>query len=260
MIVNKYQPEDYARSLLSWLGIKRPLNLDDLAGSIGLSIREVNSKGFDGALLRLPNKPRGIVAVRKDLREVGRKRFTIAHEIGHYILPGHGVRQSICQDNQIESWNSSNGNQEAAANRFASELLLPAEQIVPIIKANSVAIKTAREISNDFQTSLQAAARKCVELTGESCAFVVSVDGIVHHWLASKSWRYQMPVKCALGDGTLARHLTERKGGRHQRREINALAWVTSRNVDARGADLIEDSILLPNYNTVLSILTAVGP
>jgi len=253
-------PEEFAKALLRRLGVNRPSDMADFARAIGLRIVEVESNGFDGALFRLPYKPCGIIGVRSSIRELGRKRFTIAHEIGHYILPSHGTGKSVCKDEQIQSLNGSSWSQEAAANRFASELLLPAEQIIPIIKANSVDIKTAREISNTFQTSLQAAARKCVELTAESCAFVVSVDGIIHHWMASKSWRYQMPVKCALGDGTLARHLTERKGGRHQRKEINALAWVTSRHVDPCGGDLIEDSILLPNYNTVLSILTAVSP
>src|SRR5215210_6829999 len=107
MSQSRYPPEDYARALLSWLGLERASCLDDLARSIGLTIREVDSKGFDGALLRLPDRPRGIVAVRKNLREIGRKRFTAAHEIGHYILPGHGLRQPICHDEQIESWNGS---------------------------------------------------------------------------------------------------------------------------------------------------------
>jgi hypothetical protein len=259
--LSRYPPEDYARALLSWLGLNRASCLNDLARSIGLTIREVDSKGFDGALLRLPDRPRGIVAVRKDLRELGRKRFTVAHEIGHYILPGHGLRQPVCQDEQIESWNGNSGSQEAAANRFASELLLPAKQIFPIIKANSVAISTAREISNDFQTSLQAAARKCVELTDESCALVVSVGGVIRHCKVSKTWRFQLPVRCELGHGTLARSLAERRGKRHQKKEINGLAWVTNRGVDPRcGLDLIEDSILLPNYNTVISILTAHDP
>jgi uncharacterized protein DUF955 len=253
-------PEEFAKALLRRVGVNRPSDMADFARVIGLRIVEVESNGFDGALIRIPYKPRGIIAVRSAIRELGRKRFTIAHEIGHYILPGHGTSESICKDQQIESLNGSSGSHEAAANRFASELLLPAEQIIPIIKANSVDIKTARAISDDFQTSLTAAARKCVELADESCAFVVSVDGVVRHCKASKSWRYQMPMGCELGYGTLARRLAAGDGTRHERMEINALAWVMSQGTDPRGADLIEDSILLPNYNTVLSILTAVVP
>ena len=86
-------PEHYAKALLKLAAARQPVRLADVAKEIGLRIRYVPSSGFDGALVRLSGLPRGRVAVRKSM-ENSRRRFTIAHEIGHYVLPGHD--SSVC--------------------------------------------------------------------------------------------------------------------------------------------------------------------
>ena len=49
-------------------------------------MREVPANGFDGALVRSKAGQKGIIAVNSRLREASRKRFTIAHEIGRYVI------------------------------------------------------------------------------------------------------------------------------------------------------------------------------
>lgn len=49
----------------------------------------------EGLLIRSQGIPRGIIAVKKSIRSEGRKRFTVAHEIGHYVLPGHDEYGSV---------------------------------------------------------------------------------------------------------------------------------------------------------------------
>jgi hypothetical protein len=34
--------------------------------------------------------------IRKSIREAGRKNFTLAHEIGHFLLPGHDQTELVC--------------------------------------------------------------------------------------------------------------------------------------------------------------------
>lgn len=250
-------PEDFARALLSRLGIEQPIDLEDVARAIGLRVRKVNSRGFDGALVRVQGQWRGIVAVRADIREFGRERFTVAHEIGHYILPGHGSVSSVCRNDQIEEWGQGGAAQEDAANRFASELLLPSEQISAIVQARSASVETAKSISDTFKTSLTAAALKCVEVTDDACALVVSVKGVVGGYRPGRSWRYIIPAGCTLGPGTLAKHLDLEE--RQVSGVVAAAAWAMNKSM-IPGAEVLEDSIYLPRYNTVLSILTAIGP
>ena len=52
-----------------------------------------------------------------------RKRFTVAHELGHFIL-GHN-RKEVIHDNEASMEFYKSGSQETEANQFASELLIP---------------------------------------------------------------------------------------------------------------------------------------
>jgi Zn-dependent peptidase ImmA (M78 family) len=89
-----------ASALRAELKISPSVDLYDLAQRLELEIVEVDSKSFDGALLRSRTKCAGQILVRSGIREVDRKRFTIAHEIGHYIL--HGYQQNSCSPRVIE--------------------------------------------------------------------------------------------------------------------------------------------------------------
>lgn|SRR6185437_1597921 len=81
-----------------------PTDLVALCRSLGLRVREVPAKGFDGALIRSKAGQKGIVAVKTSIREVSRKRFTIAHEIGHFIIPYHRDLGTFCEERKIESF------------------------------------------------------------------------------------------------------------------------------------------------------------
>lgn len=246
------QPEELARDLLSKLKIGPPADLDALACIIGLQIREVNSKGFEGALVRVPGRLRGTVAVRADIREHSRKRFTIAHEIGHYLLPDHGSIMPICKEDQVNIWTGESIRKEDAANRFASELLLPSDQISLILGNRNPSMATARFISNKFETSLISAALKCIDVTEKACALVISVDGLVQRYRPSKSWRYLIPTGQTLSR-TLAGEL--HYYSRQVQGKIAASSWINDKDVPKRTM-FLEDSIFLPHYNTILSFLT----
>lgn len=251
------QPEDFARALLSRLQIQQPVDLERVASAIRLRIRRVNSTGFDGAMKRLPGHASGIVAVRTTIRGIGRERFTIAHEIGHYVLPGHGTLSSICTPHEVTLPIKNNPDEEIAANRFATELLLPAEQVLNLIQEREISINTVKFIADNFRTSLTATALQCVAVTEQACAIVVSIKGVVRFYKPSKSWQYFIPVDCALGKETLAARLDllESEG----RGVVNIFGWAPSGRID-RHAEVFEDSIYLPPYNMTLTILAKPDP
>ena len=118
-----------ARSFLAEFGIDAGTRLDRIAPQLGLRVVEVNAESFDGALLRVVGEPRGTVALRRTIAEQGRKRFTLAHEIGHYLLPNQQEALRPCVPMQIESWSAENTGSEIDANTFAAEVLMPRERI-----------------------------------------------------------------------------------------------------------------------------------
>ena len=78
--------KEVAIELRRRLQIKGALRLDDITKPLGISVKEVESDGFDGALVRRSSGVGGRILVKRGIRELTRKRFTAVHEIGHYLL------------------------------------------------------------------------------------------------------------------------------------------------------------------------------
>jgi hypothetical protein len=120
--------KEYAVALREELGIVGKVEFNKFVGDLGLSIKEVDSQGFDGALVRSAYEMKGIIFVKRSTREQSRKRFTIAHEIGHYVLHVAEERLS-CGSSDIESWKGDQANPERQADDFASEFMLPSGEM-----------------------------------------------------------------------------------------------------------------------------------
>lgn len=251
----KREPKDYASALLGHFGLTRVGNIYSFASRIGLKVKEVDSNDWEGALLRTPNKLKGIVAVKRSIRETGRKNFTIAHEIGHFILPGHGTSECFCTDVDINSWQGHIARtHEHAANQFASELLLPTRQIYEILQKKSLSLSLIMDLSVDFGTSITATAIKCVEVTDEPCALVWSVNRQVKWSSRSENFSYFVTSDGQLGDDSIAGRLFQNHVEKHLEGEISIDVWAN--NTSHTDATIWEDSLYIPNYDAVLTILT----
>lgn len=122
-------------------------------------------------------KPRGvldfrerIVGVQYDLMEQ-RARFTVLHEIGHYVLPTHQNELYICDDADLSVW-TRNG-YEREANTFAADLLFQGDRFT--LEANSLPLNaaTVKELSGKYGASFEATARRLVESNFTPCMLAV---------------------------------------------------------------------------------------
>ena len=72
--------KEVAMELRRRLQIKGALRFENITKPLGLTVKEVDSDGFDGALVRRSSGIGGRILVKRGIRELGRKRFTTAHE------------------------------------------------------------------------------------------------------------------------------------------------------------------------------------
>jgi Zn-dependent peptidase ImmA (M78 family) len=103
-----------------------PVPVDAIARAVGLDVRYApTTDDVSGALIR--NGKSAVIAVNSAQHE-NRQRFTIAHEIGHFILHKQTMRH-FDEDFRIDYRNavSSEATQrsEIEANGFAASLLMP---------------------------------------------------------------------------------------------------------------------------------------
>ncbi len=100
---------------------------------------------------------------------------------------------------------------EIEANEFASELLLPYKEIQPLVKSKDLTISLAKTLSREFRTSLTATCLKCVEVSDEKCAIVVSVAGAIRWFRRNDHFRYFIRVNQQLSKHSYAAQLFSAK-------------------------------------------------
>lgn len=108
---------------------------------------------------------------------LGRKRYSIGHEIGHWIYDqGKGLYLCDAKDLNVP-WNSrlKTSPAERRANRFAAELLMPRDWFLEAASDREMSFDTVEELREDFQTSRTSTAIRLVEL-GSDLAMLIMFD------------------------------------------------------------------------------------
>lgn len=173
-----------AKRLWKLYGYKSPseLVLEDLALAMGVVVLESRLDSADARLVRKGN--RGLIRVSQAIRQPGRKRFAIAHEIGHWRLHDKVSQVLACtRDDMRVDYKASPP--EIEANQFASELLMPEVLFRLAITGRLPEPDVINELAGEYQTSLTATAVRFVELTGEPCAMIIAEAGRIKWWRAS---------------------------------------------------------------------------
>jgi Zn-dependent peptidase ImmA (M78 family) len=244
----------FAEAVVSQFGVDCGLHLDAVASEMGATIVETDSATYDGVLVRVADTNRGRIGISKRIPVEGRKRFTAAHELGHYVL-GHGSEVLQCRPHDIETWDPKVRQEERDANTFAAEVLMPAAVIRPLI-AQTPDFRHVEQIAELCGTSLTSSARRFVELSTYQVAMVWSENKRVVWYRESRELRRAIRVR-GLDEGSLA-HTCFRDGtaAEHDGVRVPARCWMYEEGL-RDDATLIEWSRAMPRYGGVLTLLYA---
>lgn len=151
-------------------------------------IRETILDGLDGSLIVPENKSYGVIVVHSEMHET-RKRFTIAHELGHYVNPTHrsnshdGFKCSRA-DMSIDAVKAIDRHtkMELQANQFAAELLMPEVLVDEFLRGKRPPdLEHVRQLPERFYVSKEAAAQCYLGRIEEPAAVVFSHNGIIRY-------------------------------------------------------------------------------
>jgi Zn-dependent peptidase ImmA (M78 family) len=168
----------------------------ELCAQLGIiELREVPLDSIEGAAFFQPEKYEGKILVNSN-RSERRKRFTIAHELGHFVCPFHynanGTGFQCAKKDLYVSKRSAKTEIEifeAEANLFAAELLMPSNKVLSVLAENpDPDISVIAELSRFFNVSKEAAARRYFEKTDAPLAIVFSKHGIIRYILPKDSF------------------------------------------------------------------------
>jgi len=244
-----------AREVLWECGMDEPSKIDPfvIVGRRGI---EVTYARLDGASARIfRHGARAIIRVSDQIVQLGRLRFTIAHEVGHLLL-GHQIPSEGALDPGAAAPFSVH--QEREADVFASEFLMPEEWVVSMCAAAPARLSTVHAIAKAFRTSIVASAIRYIELTSVPCAVVYSEQGSVVWAKCSSTFSGRIPARgFKIGLGAVAFDYYERNVLDAMPREVPSRAWLGSAASSTIGARFIEHAEVVPEWGGVISVVAS---
>jgi len=166
-----------------------PVPVRDIAMALGIyEIREEKLNGLEGGLITPGDKSEGAILVNAD-RPERQKRYTISHELCHYLNPWHKPRTAQgfrCSSKDMATETLKAGDRviqmEVEANEFAAELLMPSQLFQKQLARHSgINLEHVLLLADDFFVSREAAARRYITYVDEPAAIVFSKDGIIRY-------------------------------------------------------------------------------
>lgn len=243
-----------ARQIIRDFRIESPdeIFLDEIACLKGVSVQEAVLRNYDGRLVRRGRK--GIITVDSSIKEPGRRRFVVAHELGHFELEKEKERVFNCTTDDFMLWHYGQKALERNANLFAAELLLPASLFQPKCQTKEPSFDIIRSLADEFVTSLSATAIRFARYCSDRCAVVYSENRKIKWVAPSPEFGFFIEIGSELSRDTYANDFFENERIPDLPRAVPASAWIFD-TVVSRFAQIKEHSIALNNYNGVLSLL-----
>ncbi len=251
-------PVKYAQELLLKLDIKNvPVYPRKIARELGIFVHEREAKsGYDGYLM-CANGTWGIM-INSSIRSRARKRFTVAHELGHYCISHHNGGNYRCFRKDINATSSSVRQDEREANQFAVELLMPDSLFRADIQRRDVSLETINYLATKYGTSMTSTAIRYARFSSNACAVVVSEQSRIKYFAYSAAFRegkyLYLSRNAPLGNGSHAKELFDARPQTPEKRgEVTASSWSAS-TVDP-DVTVWEHSRCLMGFNQILSLI-----
>lgn len=222
--------------------------LESLCGSLDIaSITQVDTNGFEAALVMDVNKAAGAILLASN-RARQRRRYSIAHELGHFLIPTHrpdAANGFECQLDDLHRVNVAEQNRrrriEAEANRFAAALLMPTARVRSRMGPAPDLADIIR-LARDFDVSKEALARTYVEASREAIAILILQRGRILRIYKSQDFRWialsigqTVPVNSIASEIRQPQSLSDPD-------ECDPDIWLTER--DSRRTELLLEQVL----------------
>lgn len=239
-------PELYAQDILTALNLTIPIDVYKICEFYDIKI---NYEDVDAAeaFLIVCNGKKNIVINRKKILYKPRERFTIAHEIGHYIIPWHNSLHKCLNIGDFDSTNII----ENEADIFASELLMPTNEIQQKIIGRDVNLDLIKELAQEFNVSLGAMTRKIIKNTNEKVIVLLYYDDGTKIIQAQTS-SFHLNLKEGIIRGSAAKELLQNGHANETiKRILSSDVWFKDNN----NINIVEESLYQPKLSRVFTLL-----
>ena len=163
-----------------------PIDPIALARDFGIEVlpKPARVQGVSGMLLRRGNTFG--IAYATHIASIGFQNFSVAHELGHYYLPGH--IDAVLSDGDVHESHAgfaSGDRYELEADHFAATLLMPRRLFTNAMSTAGEGLPAIEKLAEQCRTSLTATAIRYVRYTREPVAVILSTGTRINYCFMS---------------------------------------------------------------------------
>ena len=253
-----------AEQLLRELGINTvPINPFTVAQQLNIDLMPLpaSAGGASGMLLHVSGAFG--IGYPTHVENEGFRRFSVAHEIGHYRLPGHidAVLDDGGQHLSKAGFRNTTDRYEHEADQFAAALLMPSKLFVVAADRAGDGLDAIETLQAKCETSLEATAIRYAQTSRELVAVIRSKGGTIEYAVMSSplrdfqgiDWiRKGMPVP----PGTVTADFNANAKNIAQGRQAKGQSCLQDWFNGPRRQEIIEEVIGLGSYGKTLTVLT----
>ena len=210
---------------------------------------------FDGMLKASSDQSKWMIIYNTNCTE-GRQRFTIAHELGHYILHRKDQQLFQCVNSRASANEGMERNIEKEADEFAVALLMPLDDFRRQIKSKEPGFELFSHLAERYGVSLTAAALRWINVAPKRAVLVASRDGFML-WASSNQAAYNSGAVFATRKNTIelpesALAVREDSPAYGAKQKVPAHYWFENEHPEL---ELIETMVATEQYDYTLTLL-----
>jgi hypothetical protein len=157
---------------------------------------EINGNSFEGMLARDPDDHAVWGIAYNGGARPERQRFTIAHELGHFILHRSQQPSFNCDSQSVHTGIDGLRQIEREADEFAGNLLMPGDLLRDWISNQRIDLHVLSAIAKRFQVSFEALCIRFIKFTKQRAILVYWDNGFVkYEWRSSSAVRTRARIR-----------------------------------------------------------------
>jgi len=254
-----------AKALLDEIGFDEitDLSMHQFVSGLGATLIEEPLSNSDGKIIR--GRKRTLIKVNSEIPYEEKKRFTIAHEVGHYLLHDH-LEVHNENSNTLNWFNNAEqqmqkGIQEWEANDFAAELLMPEKVFRTEVAGRGFSPILLSDLASRFKSSITSVVFRFLHLDIRPLFIAFIHNGKVRYWKKSddlRGWVKDL-IKLPPPEDSVAQEYLDANydfiyTGQDKQQQIYRSTWFKLSEYQ-EDSDFYEYCIPTKQYKTIISVV-----